>query len=135
MTNEGYAGSCLCGAVRYQAAGAPERVNNCHCVQCRKASGAAMLTLATFPANRVTIAGEPAFFRSSEAAERGFCPACGSTLFWRRIGSDLIDVSVGTLDDPDALPPVEHLFVKSRVAWFETTDDLPRHHDWRPDGS
>lgn len=133
MTAVVHSGGCLCGAVRYQAAGEPERVNNCHCIQCRKSSGAAMLTFATFRADRVAIEGEPAFFRSSESAERGFCPACGSTLFWRRVGSDLIDVSAGTLDGPAALPPEEHLFTKDRIAWFETVDDLPRHPAGRPE--
>ena len=43
-------GSCLCGGIRYEIDAELKAVSNCHCGQCRKASGAAFGTGATIPA-------------------------------------------------------------------------------------
>jgi len=40
---------------------------------------------------------------------------------------------VATLDEPEAVAPGFHIFRASRIAWFETADDLPRHDRFRPD--
>ena len=40
---------------------------------------------------------------------------------------ETIDFRVATLDDPDAVAPGFHIFCASKIAWFETADDLPRH--------
>ncbi len=37
---EGYLGRCLCGAVEFEAQGAPKWVCWCHCESCRRHSGA-----------------------------------------------------------------------------------------------
>ncbi len=37
MTMEG---GCFCGAIRYQVDGPPRRVTHCHCLHCRRTSGA-----------------------------------------------------------------------------------------------
>ena len=39
MSNITLAGSCLCGAVRYEATGEETRFYHCHCSRCRKATG------------------------------------------------------------------------------------------------
>jgi hypothetical protein len=76
-----WAGGCLCGAVRYRASAHPRRVVSCHCGMCRRASGAAFLTFVHFPADAFAwTSAEPTRYRSSAAAERGFCALCGSTL-------------------------------------------------------
>ena len=69
-------GGCLCGAVRFEAAGKPYRVGICHCLDCRKHHGAVFLTFAIYPATAVTITGETADYRG-----RCFCPVCGSSVF------------------------------------------------------
>ena len=62
-------GGCLCGAVRYRVTAEPLHATHCHCSMCRRASGAAFLTFATFPASALTwTEGEPAVYRSSPAA-------------------------------------------------------------------
>ena len=121
-------GGCLCGAVRFRADGAPSYVNFCHCRMCQKASGAPMMAWATYPAAKVDFPdAKPKRRRSSEIAERGFCPECGSALLWQRLGSDTIDLSVAAFDDPNALAPSEHIWTESRVRWLTLTDHLPRY--------
>ena len=123
-----WTGGCLCGAIRYRSPGDPERVVHCHCGMCRRASGAAFLTLVGFAAEGFAwTRAEPTVYRSSAQAERGFCPRCGSTLTyvlstenWR------IFASLGSLDRPEAVTPHEHCFTDERLAWLHIDDDLPR---------
>ena len=136
-----FSGACLCGAIRYAARGAPARVNHCHCVQCQRQSGAAMVTWATWPRAALRmLQGEPADFESSPGVKRSFCRRCGSTLFWRRAPArdradpqpEEIDIAAGTLDDADQLAPSEHIFVKSRRPWMPLCDGLPAYTESRP---
>jgi hypothetical protein len=130
-----FTGTCLCGAIRYEARGTPRAVNHCHCVQCQRASGAAMATWATWPRTDVRmLAGQVADFESSPGVKRSFCARCGSTLFWRRVACEReeLDIAAGTLDEPDRLAPTEHIFVKSRRRWMPLCDGLPAYGESRP---
>ena len=120
MDEIGHAGRCLCGAVRYRAAGAPIGTNICHCTQCQRQTGAPFAAFASFPADRIVLlAGQPAAYRATPGVIREFCPACGSTLFWRRDGDGKIDVCLGTLDDPASIPPPEiQLWAAHRLPWL-----------------
>ncbi len=125
-----YTGGCLCGAVRYRAAAEPRYATHCHCAMCRRSSGAPMVTWVAFPTASLTYTlGAPRLYRSSDTAERGFCAACGSQLTFRyQEGSDEIDISAGSLDDPDAIiAPRDHLWTSSQVAWLKIDDDLVRY--------
>ena len=140
MDGSVFPGTCLCGAIRYEARGAPARVNHCHCVQCQRQSGAALVTWATWPRAAVRmLQGEPADFESSPGVKRSFCQRCGSTLFWRRVRDrggarepEEIDIAAGTLDNADKLAPSEHIFVKSRRPWMPLCDGLPAYTESRP---
>src|SRR5688500_9930215 len=112
-----WAGGCLCGAVRYAAGGDPVRVVSCHCATCRRASGAAFLTFVHFPAGAFAwTRGEPVRYRSSAAAERGFCPVCGSTLSMHEaVLADRVQVSLGSLDRPDRVRPDDHVWTSRQL--------------------
>jgi hypothetical protein len=58
-------------------------------------------------------------FASSDIAERGFCAECGTPLTYRGIGKDRISVTLGSLDDPEAVEPETQLGVESRLRWLE----------------
>src|SRR3546814_12133208 len=49
------AGSCLCGAVRYAVADAFAYAMNCHCGQCRRATGAAFKPFAGLARDRLPV--------------------------------------------------------------------------------
>ena len=73
-------------------------------------------------------------FKSSEVGRRTFCGDCGTPLYVHvEHQADTIDLSLATLDDPDAHPPTFHIFMDSNIAWFDTADDLPRHAKLRSD--
>jgi hypothetical protein len=123
-----WTGECLCGRVRYRAVADPIRVVNCHCPMCRRVSGAAFMTFVHFPADAFAWTGaEPTRYRSSAAAERGFCAVCGSTLSMHEaVLADRVQVSLGSLDRPDLVRPDDHVWTRSQLPWLEVVDELPR---------
>ena len=130
-------GGCACGAVRYELRNEPWDAGWCHCRTCQLNSGApAMVFASVAPDELVFTKGEDKLrsFRSSSFGHRTFCGECG-TPFLMKVDHqpETVDFSVATLDDPDAVPPGFHIFDSSRISWFETADDLPRHARFRPD--
>jgi hypothetical protein len=95
---------------------------------CRKHSGAPALAFVHFPAAAFRwLDGEPARYRSSPAAERGFCPACGSTVsMHEEVIADRVQIAVGSLDDPDRVRIDDHVWTREQLSWFHIDDDLPR---------
>jgi len=79
--------------------------------------------------------GDRVAYRSSAKALRHFCGSCGPPLTWRAANNPrLVDVSIATLDSPEAIEPALHLWTDSQIAWFEIADRLPRHPtDERPE--
>jgi hypothetical protein len=124
---EGAQGGCLCGAVRYRVDGPLSPVVACHCSQCRRASGHVAAATGARRAD-VTVEGRVAWFESTPGAiRRGFCPACGSNLFWDRIAGDRLDIWAGTLDGPTGLALERHIFVADKGDYYAIGDGLPQH--------
>lgn len=100
-------GGCLCGAVRYRLAEPPAGYGACHCGMCRRWGGGVDLTVQVMPGGIEWEGGEPATYRSSDWAERGFCPRCGSSLFWRLVAAGpmqgMLSLSAGSLDSMEGL--------------------------------
>ncbi len=126
-----YAGSCMCGAVRYEASGEPFSVIHCHCHSCRKHNGGPVVTLAGFKADQVAFSGTVRkIYQSSPGVGRAFCDNCGTPLTWEGDGGELgpiVELHISTFDDPDVLVPSAHSFHNERIAWFDIADGLPRH--------
>ena len=114
-----HTGSCLCGGVAYEVEGPLREIIGCHCAQCRKTSGHHVAATRA-DADALTLTSEETltWYRSSEAAERGFCDRCGGNLFWRRINADKISIMAGTLDDTSDLPFRRHIFVKDKADYY-----------------
>lgn len=137
MTDPIHAGGCLCGAVRFRAAGAPDSTDLCYCTQCRRQTGSAMPAFATFAPDRVVLTrGEPVSYRSSDIARREFCGACGSPLFWRPDDGRCVDILLGAFDDPAALPaPTFALWTRHRLPWLPPLPGVPDHDGrYEPEG-
>jgi hypothetical protein len=120
-------GGCLCGAVRFKTEGEPLNVRVCHCRICQKAMGSPFFARAQFDQRALTIDGETAGYRSSEAIERVFCKACGTRLFARRINGTLVGVALATFDDRNAFAPTEHIWAAEKLDWVCIDDGLQRH--------
>ena len=119
-------GGCQCGAIRYRVASEPKLVAVCHCRMCQKASGSILWPFLTVPREALAwTLGRPAHFRSSAAAERGFCAACGTPLTFRYVHSERIAVSIGSLDEPEKVAPKNQVGIEGRLSWFATLPTLP----------
>jgi hypothetical protein len=117
-------GGCDCGALRYRMGITPLVVHCCHCRWCQRESGSAFALNAMIEAERVTLlAGEPETVHTPSASGQGQkiarCPNCRIALWshYASAGPLLAFVRVGTLDDPDALPPDIHIFTSSKQPW------------------
>jgi hypothetical protein len=130
-------GGCACGAVRYQLKSEPFDAGWCHCRICQRVSGGPAMVFATVPVgDMVFVAGAEAVGTVSLTpfGRRRFCTRCGTPLTIEvDYQPETIDFPVATLDDPDTVAPGFHIFRASKVAWFETADELPRHARFRPD--
>ncbi|RNF33427.1 GFA family protein [Paracoccus methylarcula] len=118
-----FTGHCLCGAVRFRGQWEQAGYSACHCGQCRRWSGHIW---AGADASDLSIEGVVKWYRSSDEAERGFCPECGSSLFWRRIGADRVAVGPGAVDEPTGLHLTGHIFVADKGDSYEIADGLPQ---------
>jgi hypothetical protein len=94
---------------------------------------APVLAFATVPlAAFVVIHSEPSKRRSSAFGERWFCRDCGSHLVMHVDHQpETIDFTIATLDSPDAVRPAYHIWFYSRIGWFDTADEFPRHPQFR----
>jgi hypothetical protein len=123
-----HAGSCLCGAVRFEVAGELPGPDACHCTQCRKQSGHYWAST-DVPRSALTIHGAEAvtWYRSSEKVQRGFCATCGSVLFWDPIGRDKLGVAMGAFDKPTGTRLRVHIFVADKGDYYDIADGVPQN--------
>lgn len=121
-------GGCLCGAVRYEATGEPYDVSHCHCVDCRRSSGAAFVTWASFRRPEFRFSrGEPRIVHWAGRL-RSFCPTCGTPLtFMASPQAEEVDVTVCSFDHPEKVSPGGHTWVEDRLPWVQLADDLPTY--------
>jgi hypothetical protein len=120
-------GGCQCGAVRYAIPVPTTGVHLCHCRMCQRAVGNVFAALAPVPRNSVTwTRGKPKQFKSSTAAQRGFCPKCGTPLTFGYVRGSTTHFTIGSLDDPSAVTPEIHYGVESWVRWLKLADKKPR---------
>ena len=119
-------GGCGCGAVRYRVTGAPKWASHCHCVDCRRAAGAAYVTYVGLQTAQVAWSGTPpARHQSSPGVTRTFCGKCGTSLTYegeRWPG----EIHIARASVPGAIDrePQAHVFYDLRVAWLEPHDDI-----------
>ena len=122
-------GGCLCGAVRYHATGTAYGITHCHCRTCRRASGAPLVTWAGFDSDKFQFtAGQPATYASSKNVLRTFCSRCGTALTYQRLDlPDSIDVTLGSMDDPEQIKPEDHTWTENKLSWIVPDDHLPSY--------
>lgn len=126
MTATTYSGGCQCGSIRYRIDGDIRYPHVCHCRMCQKASGNYFLPLGASDRDRFTLTrGAPNWFQSSDHVRRGFCPSCGTPLFYDIPDLDFINVTLGSLDDPQCILPEAQSNLSNRMGWFSHLDTLP----------
>jgi hypothetical protein len=128
-------GQCLCGAVRYAVSNAFRYSFNCHCSQCRRATGSAFKPFAGIESEALRLtegSGEVMIYGNPQAAHDVHCGRCGSLLYSVVREGAYVHVTLGTLLDAPGIRPSAHLFVGSRAPWHEITDSLPQYDAFPP---
>ena len=130
------AGQCLCGAVRYAVPDEFRYAYNCHCGNCRRATGSAFKPFAGIERVKLRVTqGEDGLLifgdgDSDDAAHDAHCKVCGSLLYSVVRAGEFVHITLGTLGDAPSVRPSAHLFVGSMAAWFTITDALPQHDEF-----
>ena len=127
-------GRCHCGAISYRVEGEPVYHALCHCTDCRRQTGAPVVSWALFPDQALTIEGRASVYASSEHARRHFCGTCGSSLFYTNpiVFPGLTDICSATLDNPDALSLGIHVQTAERIGWMKDAHMLPQFERYPP---
>jgi hypothetical protein len=125
-------GGCTCRALRYSLSSEPLFVHCCHCRWCQRETGSAFAINAMIEADRVELlCGEPDVILTPSNSGKGQkiarCRECRVAVWSNYSGAgDLVRfVRVGTLDDPDLLPPDIHIFTSSKLPWVILPRDKP----------
>lgn len=140
-------GSCACGHVRYRMTSEPLVVHGCHCSLCQRQNGSSFAVNALIEEDRVQILeGNPAGVTvpspSGECQKIFRCPKCQVALwsYYLVFHARVRFVRVGTLDDPNRLPPDVHIYTATKQSWFELPENAIAVEEyyvteevWRPD--
>ncbi len=125
-------GGCTCGQLRYRMTAAPLFVHCCHCRWCQRETGSAFALNAMIEADRVVLLkGEPEMVITPTLSGKGQkisrCPDCRVAVWsnYAGAGDSVRFVRVGTLDEPDRLPPDIHIFTESKQPWVILPRDAP----------
>jgi len=125
-------GGCACGTVRYRLTSPPMFVHCCHCRDCQRQTGSAFVINALIETDHVVLfSGNPEGAAvptpSGRPQEIYRCPSC-KVAVWSVYGGvqKLRFVRVGTLDEPAALTPDVHIYVRSKLPWVALPEDVAR---------
>jgi len=121
-------GGCECGAVRYRVADEFLYAANCHCSNCRAATGSAFKPFAGIERSKleITNGADGLLVWGDDDSNHTRCAQCGSLLYSVVRDGAYVHVALGSLADAPTLRPTEHIFVGSKAPWFEISYDLPQ---------
>ena len=122
-------GGCTCRSVRYRLTAPPLIVHCCHCRWCQRETGSAFVINAVVETTSLDVTGETETVDTPSQSGNGQkivrCPQCRVALWshYMQAGNKLAFVRVGTLDDPDAVPPDVHIYTGSKQPWVQLPQD------------
>ena len=126
-------GGCACGQARYRLHSKPMFVHCCHCRWCQRESGSAYALNGLIEGDQVEVfQGTVEMVKTPTESGKGQtfarCPECKVALWshYAGMGPHISFVKVGTLDEPDHVPPMIHIFTASKQPWIILNDDIPK---------
>ena len=127
---EKHTGKCLCGEVTYEVSGEPVSQGNCHCIDCKKNTGAGFATILFFKEEQVVqLSGKTSSFQynadSGNSKIKYFCQRCGSFVFGTNSGREGIKtIYVGTLDDASFVTPQFNVYTSRALPYVKIDESL-----------
>jgi hypothetical protein len=128
-------GGCLCGGVRYRLGTTPTQINDCHCIDCRRSSGAPFVTWGTVERGALLML-KGALRKIPHAGRvRSFAACCGTHLFFEDApDAQTVDVTIASLDDPVPFAPEMIIWTEDRLPWVSLNEERPSYRRSRRDG-
>ncbi len=121
-------GGCACGRVRYSASIDSDDAYLCHCRMCQRATGSVSIAFKNVKQSDIAWDGEPDWYESSPIARRPYCARCGTSLgFAYKDGTEKMDLTVASFDDPSRFKPTSHFGAESMHRAWINTEGLPEH--------
>ena len=105
---------------------APFALGDCHCIDCRRSSGALYVTWGSVPREDLSVSkGEPRKIAHANRI-RSFAACCGTHLFFEEAkNSETIDVTIASLDDLRAFAPQKVIWLEDKLPWVTLNESLP----------
>jgi len=130
-------GGCTCRHVRYRLKSKPMFVHCCHCRWCQRETGTAFALNAMIEADRVEVLdGQVEAVNTPSNSGKGQkisrCPRCRIAVWsnYAGAGDAVRFIRVGTLDEPDRMPPDIHIFTMSKQPWVALPAGVPATHEF-----
>ncbi|PAU81789.1 aldehyde-activating protein [Halovibrio salipaludis] len=115
-------GKCLCGSIQVTAPDQDE-ISVCHCTMCRRWGGAPMFAVHCGPEVQFSGSATPSTYRSSEWAERGFCPSCGTHLYFHYLPQDDYVLAAGLFQDPEDFRITGQIFIDDKPSYYALANE------------
>jgi hypothetical protein len=122
--------------VEYAVADSFRYATNCHCSNCRRATGSALKPFAGIERDRLRIthgSDRVSLYGSIDGPHDIHCVTCGSLPYSVVREAAFVHVTMGTLIDEPTIRPSMHIFVGSKAKWHQITDDLPQYEAFPDD--
>ena len=126
-----FSGKCLCGKVNYNCYAKPKAIFNCHCVDCRRATGSVFGTNLFVPEEEVKIFGKLSSYThksdSGSTMTKMFCSNCGSLMFGRNSAKkNILSIRAGTVIQLDLIKPEINVFMDSKVPYTSIDEKIKK---------
>ena len=125
-------GRCMCGAVSWTYSGEITRNLVCNCTDCQRATSAPLTAFLGMNQEQLNWVGEIVHYESSPHTFRGFCPACGTRLYFRsEKWPTEVHVHAATMADPTEYQPSAQVLMRSRAKWLDQLKSIPAHEGFQ----
>ncbi|MGE4246493.1 MAG: GFA family protein [Parvibaculaceae bacterium] len=126
----------MCGSVRWSYSGETTRNLVCHCSDCQRATSSPFTAFLGMRPSQIRWTGKIEHYESSTGTYRGFCPSCGTRLYFRsEKWPDEIHIHAATLTHPNDYRPDAQVVMRSRAGWLDRLDAIPGYRHFHMDPS
>ena len=130
---------CQCGQLRVIAAGEPDYVNVCHCLECQRRTGTVFGSGAYYKKSAVRVEGWSSVYtrdgQDGRKVHNRFCPSCGTSVYWEAdLRADYYGIAVGAFADPGFPAPSVSVWEQSRHSWATLPPEAQHYSQGRGSG-
>lgn len=73
--------------------------------------------------SNLSVTGEPKWYYVTPKSRYGFCPDCGSQMFWRNDDNAYLSITGGSLDDSLGVKVGGHIYTGEKADFLQIPED------------